>query len=564
MSTLILNLVIALILIISAFILYTAYFTRKYSFLTDKKEEILEAYREFYYKFQADEYYSGKDFNDWLEKYAKYKTVIMDYKYNIEKLNSIRIKSKRLQAIIADYVRIFLLKKEYEDIIMFMYRLYDEGENIWEKRNQEFIEKEIDSFDESFTKCFGDKLTIEQKRSIIKDEHNTVIKNGVDKITPIIAKTVYLLRKGYAEPKDVLIISLNNEERKRIEEELSSCIEDEIRVHSLQSLSFEIVEKTTGKTPKLYENTEEELVKTIESLLTTKLSDSEFTEKINEYFYYLKSSHANKGKEYAEYSGKLKPRTLRGEEVKNLGEQSVANFLYRNGVNYQYIDSSPIEMEKQQRKAYIPEFYLPDQKIWIAHFEIDRDCTILSDIERDQYLDSWYWKRKKHREEMTELIETFSYLRKEDTLIDTLKNMLLVRGVRFNPIDPEKIVDTLRSTGDFEELSASLAQLLRLYKSDKEKYEKTVARLKMKENLGFNKITQTIFDEYEKMLHDSGYIDIDDLINQAIEVYTQGRALTGFRYIIYDDTRNLNKNYNQLLESIVSQRPESKIIHIID
>ena len=55
--------------------------------------------------------------------------------------------------------------------------------------------------------------------------------------------------------------------------------------------------------------------------------------------------------------------TMQGEKVKSIEELTIANFLYLNGIEYEYEKPYPYgEM------MYRPDFYLKDYNIWIEHF----------------------------------------------------------------------------------------------------------------------------------------------------------------------------------------------------
>ena len=76
-------------------------------------------------------------------------------------------------------------------------------------------------------------------------------------------------------------------------------------------------------------------------------------------------------------------RTLQNEQVKSLEEVSIANFLFLNGVRYEYERAYPFESADPEHRSYKLDFYLPDYDLYIEHFGIDRQGNLpwLSPIE---------------------------------------------------------------------------------------------------------------------------------------------------------------------------------------
>ena len=75
--------------------------------------------------------------------------------------------------------------------------------------------------------------------------------------------------------------------------------------------------------------------------------------------------------EYYEYPKQNKIITLKGETVKSFEECEIANFLSLQGVNYEYEAAYEHSTADETHRQYQPDFYLPDQKIYIEHFGID-------------------------------------------------------------------------------------------------------------------------------------------------------------------------------------------------
>lgn len=63
---------------------------------------------------------------------------------------------------------------------------------------------------------------------------------------------------------------------------------------------------------------------------------------------------------------KAKHDTIQGERVKSVEELMIANFLYLNGIEYEYEKPYP-----HGDIMYRPDFYLTDYDIYLEHFGVD-------------------------------------------------------------------------------------------------------------------------------------------------------------------------------------------------
>lgn len=120
-------------------------------------------------------------------------------------------------------------------------------------------------------------------------------------------------------------------------------------------------------------------------------------------------------------------KTLNNEQVKSLEETKIANYLFMNGINYEYEKLYPFESDDLSKKSYRPDFYLTDYGIYLEHFGITKDFSVpwLSPVEKKKYLDGILWKRTFHEKNHTKLIETYSWYSSEGILLKNLSKLYL-------------------------------------------------------------------------------------------------------------------------------------------
>ena len=126
--------------------------------------------------------------------------------------------------------------------------------------------------------------------------------------------------------------------------------------------------------------------------------------------------------------------TIRNEILRSAQEVEIANFLYRNGIDYVYEPVYRYHIELA-RKPYTPDFLIRqgDREIYIEHFGITRDGrNSRYDAKRLQaYKDAVNEKVLLHRRHGTELIYTFSGYGDGRSLTEHLEEELL--GPRYHP-----------------------------------------------------------------------------------------------------------------------------------
>ena len=89
-------------------------------------------------------------------------------------------------------------------------------------------------------------------------------------------------------------------------------------------------------------------------------------------------------------------RSLQGEKVRSFEECEIANFLFLNGIPYEY--EAPYEhgTATPQRRQYKPDFHILEPSIYIEHFGIDMRGRTSPFVDKQQYLAERAWKRGLH------------------------------------------------------------------------------------------------------------------------------------------------------------------------
>lgn len=309
-----------------------------------------------------------------------------------------------------------------EKTISYLQIIFQDGNRILETRNNEFIRKEQEKYKDFFDH-FGDfPLSGEQRRAIITDEYAELVVAGAGsgKTTTIAGKVAYLNRKG-VKPEEILCLSYGVDVKDKIKELIGEEYSENVR--TIHSLGNKIVKESTGEirlTSKLaYDETE--LRKKISDFLIQRKKDKNFQEKIKDYF--LEELRVNYKSvfdfkylgEYYEYLRKCEIRSLNGDKVRSFEECEIANFLYLNGIDYEY--EAAYEDTANVKYQYQPDFFLTKYKIFIEHFGVDKNFNPAPIFENpEKYKKYMEEKRERHKKNGTTLIETYSFQKRDGTL----------------------------------------------------------------------------------------------------------------------------------------------------
>ena len=462
--------------------------------------------------------------------------------------------------------------------------------NKWKsQQNQQFLKTEARAMKEFFSNVDGKALDEQQQVAVMTNEENTLVLAGAGsgKTLTISAKAKYLVERLGVHPDEILLISFTKASAEEMTQRIQEKLGIPITAMTFHKLGLDIITTLEKSRSDIADNV---LANTINEYLSESVvknkrvlgdivkfygmylgvpKDLEEFDTLGEFQQNQPINNLETLRSKIENSqAKLKQehRTLKLEQVRSLEEVIIANFLYLNGIRYEYEALYPYETDKY-RKAYRPDFYLPEYDIYIEHFGITRDYRApwLSKIEEKKYIDGVSWKRELHSKYGTTLVETYSYLNKEGTLIKELKKRLQEKGVQFNEVDLQAIYEELalknKEEQQFKELKKLIATFITLFKSngftdkDFEKLEGGIPALKIpflqERTRLFLSIVQPIYHAYEETLRKQNAIDFNDMINKATYlVSTQQPSFIKYKYIIIDEFQDISMGRYRLVKAI--------------
>jgi len=546
---------IALILVaVASFIIFHTH--RKHQLahlkqkLNEKREEILHAVALIRSLLNSGYYISKAEYSDWHASWNYLRPLVQEYnKHNIE--------------------------TEFDEKLKELNSFFENGDSLIKKRNEKYIHDELEKYHNFFDNVEAHSLTENQRRAIVTEEkHNLVVAGaGTGKTSTLIGKAGYVLRKEFAEPHEILLISFARKVRDEIAERVLSRLGQKLRIETFHSLGLSIIAHVEKRKPSISELSTDrlKLQNAIMGFIQKRHGDQEFLKKLNEYFafhrtpYKSKFDFRSKG-EYIDFLHNNQVRSLNGELVKSLEECEIANFLYINGIDYVYEGYYEVKVASKRHSQYKPDFFLPVYGIYIEHFGVDRNNMTAPFVDREKYLAEMTWKRRIHREKHKKLVETYSWEKSEGVLFENLEKKLILAGVEFARIEPEHIFDKLNKLGLVHPFTGLIATFLNLFKSSLKSIHELLEESKESEdymrNKAFLDIFSEIYQDYEKSLGEE--IDFNDMINRAEEYIAKGTYRSEFKYILVDEFQDISYSRFRLLKALLNQNPSAKLFCVGD
>ena len=478
-------------------------------------------------------------------------------------------------------------------------------DSLVKKHNNEFVDKHLNIDCEYFDKLFSkvdSKIILdkEQRKVVLHDEDYTLViaGAGAGKTTTVAAKVKYLVEKKNINPEDILIVSFTNKAVGELKERINRDLNINCKISTFHSIGYSIInEKNKEKFPiassdKLYKWINEFLVGVIEfnEDLAKKLvlffsyymnidenaQSIEDLKKVREFTYYetLKSQLEEENLKEIE-ERKSKKITINYERVRSIEEVKVANFLYLNGINYEYERPYPYYIPGL-RRPYRPDFTIfnGDEIIYLEHFGVteNHESTLYSKEVLDKYLWNIDLKKRTHRRKGTKLIYTYSSYNDGIDLLEHLKELLINNGVELNPRDTKEIYKQLVKTGN----NQSFARLVKLLMSfignfktngwDLEDFDRLMNNSKSERDKVFLEIAKEAYIYYQSKLKENHQKDFQDLINESkkiLDEVAEMKEKLSYKYIIVDEYQDISLQRFNLTKRL-SEVTDAKIIAVGD
>ena len=491
-----------------------------------------------------------------------------------------------------DYKKLIKIRNEYNNI-----------NEIIKEHNDKYIERHLvedKEYLDNVLKLDDPNINLddEQRKVVLSDEDYTLViaGAGAGKTTTIEAKVKYLVDKKNIDPSRILIVSFTKKATNELKERFVKLgIPAEIA--TFHSIGNSLIKENELVRHRIVESGF--MFSTIKNYLTMKLDDEYFIKKILLFFAsYLnmpfdsanttllyKSLSANNVttlksdikdviENYKREQTKVR-RTINDESVRSIEECRIANFLFINGIEYEYEPIYPYGF-RDTIKPYCPDFkIMQGNKIYyLEHFGISQDGhnSRYSEEELKLYKEHINDKVKLHRKHCTNLIYTFSkYNDGLDTITHLRMELERVGFVLNEKNDVEIYKKIVKNAEDkyFNKFITLVTNFISRFKVNNftpSKFDEWKMSLKDERTKMFIDICYQCYLAYTRELKEQRAIDFEDMINNAAnlldKMIEEGGKLP-YDYILVDEYQDISLQRFDLCEKL-AKVSDAKIVAVGD
>ena len=473
--------------------------------------------------------------------------------------------------------------------------------------NEQFIKRKLieekDFFDNIFTSV-GENILLdeEQRKIILKDDDYCLINAGAGsgKSTTMAGKVKYLVEKLHVKPEEIIMLSFTKKSSEDLDEKVNTLLNLGIPVSTFHSLGMNFIRKLYPFPVNIAgEDEQKRIIKEyISSLFNDKKKLLKFIQlfksngKIARGFVY----NAPKFDNFEDYFNNYKKRkyeresknkggihqyiinrlnsekilySIKGEKCKSISEVKIANFLYINGIDYEY--ERTFEERVDEDRAYLPDFTIEHagKKIYVEYFGLSSfydNNNVLN-----QKIELKYNRIRKQKEHFQATHNydfiNLDYINPDGMFIDTLRNELISRNVAFNKKSDDEIFYAMLDQNvhseffKLENLFVKFIDILKNMLVDDvnymfEKRKKGISIENFKTNyyslednveakyrIEALDFFEELYNFYEEKLTENNMIDYNDMINLSykhiIKNLKEKDSNLIYKYIIVDEYQDI-------------------------
>lgn len=423
-------------------------------------------------------------------------------------------------------------------------------------------------------------LTEEQGRAVIVFDNRVqlIAAAGSGKTSVMVARAAYAVSRGFIEPERILLLAFNraaaDELGQRVRERFAAAgiTSVGVKASTFHSFGLEVIGKATGRKPRLAPWLEGggDLRMVHEIVDQLRDSSKEFRYKWDLYrllFADLAPTPSGGDPDgYDAASSRTGIRTFKGDLVKSHGERLVANWLYLNGVEYQYEAPYEHDVATSERSQYRPDFYYPEVQVWHEHWALDRDGN--APPEFSDYLDGMAWKRAVHRQHGTSLIETTWADVVYGDGLQKLQTELESRGLTLD-WNPDRPVSSGKGV-KHEDLERLVRTFMTHIKSGSlgpdglhERLRGSFRWLSGLRSALFLDIYWPVHEEWNRRLRAAGEVDFEDMLLEAANHLESGAYDAPYDLILVDEFQDASVARARMIRGLL-RKPQKYLLAVGD
>lgn len=438
--------------------------------------------------------------------------------------------------------------------------------------NRAVTENELQDRKSFFDTIERTPLTKEQAEAVICFDNRVQVlaAAGSGKTSVMVARAAYAVARGFIRPERILLLAFNKAAADELQERVAERFAASgigvggVRASTFHAFGLDCIRKATGKQPSVARWVEQgqEEKKILEIVGELSRQDTSFRHAWEDYRLIYGQQRYPLGEEFPTDRDKENDRpgflTARGEIVKSHGERQIADWLYLHGVDYEYERPYVHDTATALHRQYRPDFYYPEIDAWHEHWAIGHDGLPVREFEG--YAEGMEWKRERHQEHQTDLIETtWSNLFRFG--LGELEKQLVSRGVVLNR-DTHRFADVAGSKRYIKErdLARTILTFMAHVKAaglTREDIETKFVESDVDFAQGragvFLKVFWRVHERWESDLLVERSIDFNDMLLQAADHIASGRYASPYDLILVDELQDTSRARAKLLQGLLDR-----------
>lgn len=482
---------------------------------------------------------------------------------------------------------------------------YENFETIIDSQNEQYIKSKMSSekdyLDHILVECDPKiKLDEDQRRVVLTDEDYCLVVAGAGagKTTTVAAKVKYLVEKQKIDPKQILVISFTNKAVNELKQRIIGELHIECPIATFHSTGNAILHKHNPEKlnivddSKLYfvvqdyfrssilknENMVNNLIMFFASYFDAPYEGND----LNKFFNNIaKSNFTTLRSEITDFQREVidtrtkKAVTIQSEVMRSNQEVEIANFLYLNGIDYEYEPLYPFDI-LVARKPYTPDFIIKqgDKTAYIEHFGLTEDGKNdrYSADQIDAYKHAINDKIRLHKQHGTTLIYTFSSFNDRRPITEHLKEQLEENGFVLTPRSNKEVLEMLVTSEEnryIRKLVALICRFITNFKTNgytADEFNRMYHSTQNVRSRLFLDICNDCYLEYQRYLKENDAVDFEDMINESARILREVKEMKqklDFKYIIVDEYQDISRQRFDLV-SALHEVTDAKIIAVGD
>ncbi len=444
---------------------------------------------------------------------------------------------------------------------------------MWADANEAMATRELGLAKPFLDRVESRPLTEEQARAVICFDNRVqvVAAAGSGKTSTMVAKAAYAIDRGFVEPERIVMLAFNKDAAKELEERAQRCFDrlgmgdTVVEARTFHALGLSIIAKATGRKPDIPEwavdatlgfNKLAELVDDLKDRSTHFRTQWDMFRLV--FGRDLPPLGTDMMADGYDRDGTPYIRTLQGERVKSLEECVIADWLFYNGVAYDYEWRYEFDTATDTHRQYRPDFYYPDARLYHEHFALDADGQPPKHFAN--YSEGMRWKRQQHAAHSTALVETTSFGLRSGQALQDLAERLRAAGVELDPNPDRELPDQGAKPMPDADLIGLMRTFIAHAKSNCLTLDDMAARLRQmpedqfKERYRrFLEIAGPVFQAWDNALADERSIDFEDMLNMAAGLLEQGHYESPYDLVMADEFQDASRARARLCRALVSQ-----------